>query len=107
IALELNDGSPMNPLVTAGAIATTALMPGEGAEAKWTAVQEGLSRFAGRPLELDQRVLRSESASTHRNQGIADLQTSYGRLLGDPAEMVDVYTRQCSLQVMDDVLVDE
>src|SRR5699024_3272834 len=45
IALELNHGSPMNPMVNAGAIATTALMPGDGAEAKWTAVQEGLSRF--------------------------------------------------------------
>ena len=104
IALELNHGSPMNPMVNAGAIATTALMPGDGAEAKWTAVQEGLSRFAGRPLALDERVLRSESGSNHRNQGIADLLTAYGRLLGDPAEMVDVYTRQCSLRVTADDL---
>lgn len=104
IALELNDGSPMNPMVNAGAIATTALMPGQSAMEKWRAVQEGLSRFAGRELAVDERVLASESASNHRNQGIADLLTSYGRLLGDPAEIVDVYTRQCSLLVTADDL---
>nr|WP_245354339.1 glutaminase A [Brachybacterium sacelli] len=104
IALELNDGSPMNPMVNAGAIATTALMPGTSAQEKWWTLHEGLSRFAGRSLELDERVLRSESASNHRNQGIADLLTSYDRLYADPAEMVDVYTRQCSLLVTADDL---
>jgi len=94
IALELNRGSPMNPMVNAGAIATTALLPGG-----WLSVLEGLSRFAGRSLELDERVLRSESETNHRNQGIADLLTSYGRLAGSPEEMVEVYTRQCSLLV--------
>src|SRR5699024_9743406 len=104
IALELNEGSPMNPMVNAGAIATTALMPGETAEQKWRAVQEGLSRFAGRPLEIDQQVLHSEIASNHRNQGISELLTSYGRLRGQPEEMVEIYTRQCSLLVTADDL---
>lgn len=99
IALELNQGSPMNPMVNAGAIATTALLPGTDAEGRWLSVLEGLSRFAGRCLELDERVLRSESETNHRNQGIADLLTSYGRLTGTPEEMVEVYTRQCSLLV--------
>lgn len=104
IALELNDGSPMNPMVNAGAIATTALMPGATAEEKWWSVLEGLSRFAGRSLEIDERVLRSETSSNHRNQGISDLLASYGRLDADPEEMVDVYTRQCSLLVTADDL---
>ncbi|AXK44237.1 glutaminase A [Brachybacterium saurashtrense] len=99
IALELNAGSPMNPMVNAGAIATTALMPGADAEQRWQGVHEGLSRFAGRSLEIDERVLRSESASNHRNRGIASLLASYERLRGDAPEMVEVYTRQCSLLV--------
>src|SRR5699024_12809689 len=99
IALELNEGSPMNPMVNAGAIATTALMPGETAEQKWRAVHEGLSRLAGRPLEIDQQVLHSEIASNHRNQGISELMTSYGLLRGQPAEVVAICTRKCSLHV--------
>lgn len=104
IALELNHGHPMNPMVNAGAIATTALMPGVNAEEKWWSIQEGLSRFAGRSLEVDERVFRSEAESNHRNQAIADLLASYDRLRGDPAEMVEVYTRQCSLLVTADDL---
>ena len=50
MAVELNDDRTMNPLVNAGAIATTSLVPGDTAEAKFTRMREGLSRFAGREL---------------------------------------------------------
>ncbi|MCS5730172.1 glutaminase A [Herbiconiux moechotypicola] len=99
VALELNEGHPMNPMVNAGAIATTALMPGRTADDRWAAVITGLSRFAGRPLELDDVVYRSETATNHRNRAIAGLLESYGRIDVDPLEIVDVYTRQCALLV--------
>ncbi|GAA5208257.1 glutaminase A [Microbacterium kyungheense] len=99
IAVELNGGSPMNPMVNAGAIATTALLPGSDAEERWSAVRDGLSRFAGRDLVLDDEVYRSESGANHRNRAIAQLLHSYGRLDADAEESVDVYTRQCSLAV--------
>ncbi|WP_040165157.1 glutaminase A [Microbacterium gorillae] len=99
IALELNDGSPMNPMVNAGAIATTAMIPAGSAEARWDIVLDGLSAFAGRELALDEEVYESESVTNHRNRAIAALLQSYGRLDEDPLESVDVYTRQCSLAV--------
>lgn len=99
VAIELNDGHPMNPMVNAGAIATTALMPGDTPERQWANVLEGLSRFAGRPLEVDDEVYRSEAVTNHRNRAIAQLLQSYGRLEGDPLAVVDVYTRQCALRV--------
>ncbi|UAJ79035.1 glutaminase A [Leifsonia sp. ZF2019] len=99
IALELNGGHPMNPMVNAGAIATTALVAGETADAKWETIARGLARFAGRDLEVDDRVFTSESETNSRNQAIARLLQSYGRLDGEPGEIVEVYTRQCSLLV--------
>ncbi|MFE5703917.1 glutaminase A [Rhodococcus koreensis] len=99
VALELNDGHPMNPMVNAGAIATTALVPGVTPTAKWEFVQDGLSRFAGRRLTLDVTVYESEAATNLRNRGIAQLLESYGRLDVDPLDAVDVYTKQCSLRV--------
>lgn len=99
IAMELNGGSPMNPMVNAGAIATTALVGASSAEERWARVQRGLSRFAGRELSLDEDVYRSERRTNHRNRAIGELLQSYGRLDPDPLETVDVYTRQCSLAV--------
>jgi glutaminase len=58
-----------------------------------------LSRFAGRTLSLNDDVYRSASQTNHRNQGIARLLESFGRIYGDPAEATDLYTRQCSLNV--------
>jgi glutaminase len=99
VALELNSGHPGNPMVNAGAIATTALMPGSTADAKWDAVATGLSRFAGRELAFDDEVYRSEVATNQRNRAIAHLLEGYGRIRSDPREALDVYTRQCSLLV--------
>lgn len=99
MAVELNDGHPMNPMVNAGAIATTALMPGRTTVEQWERVREGLSAFAGRPLSLDGVVYASEAQTNDRNRALGRLLRSYGRLEGDPDEVVDVYTRQCALAV--------
>ena len=99
VAVELNADRTMNPLVNAGAIATTSLVPGDTADEKWDRLQQGLSRFAGRELIVNEEVYTSESATNLRNQGIAHLLQSYGRLYFDPDEATDVYTRQCSLEV--------
>ncbi len=99
MAIELSGDRTLNPLVNPGAIATTSLVPGATADSKWQFIVDGLSRFAGRELELDPQVYESESATNLRNQGIAHLMDSYGSLYFDPDEATDVYTRQCSLLV--------
>jgi glutaminase len=99
MAVELNIDRTMNPLVNAGAMATTSLVPGDTADEKWERIRDGLSRFAGRELTVNEEVYASESATNLRNQGIAHLLESYGRLYFDPDHSTDVYTRQCSLGV--------
>lgn len=99
MAVELNDDRTMNPMVNAGAIAATSLAPGSTAAEKWEFVRAGLSRFAGRRLELDEDVYESEAATNLRNRGIAKLLEGYGRMYFDAIEATDVYTKQCSLNV--------
>ena len=99
MAIELNSDRTTNPMVNAGAIATTSLAPGATAEEKWAFVLAGLSRFAGRPLQLDDGVYASEVATNRRNRGTAQLLAGYDRMYFDPVEATDVYTRQCSLLV--------
>jgi len=92
-AVDRSRDGRTNPMVNSGAIATTALV------GDWASLRDGLSRFAGRELALDEEVYASAIASNARNQGIAQLLRSRGALTGDPAEAVDVYSRQCSLRV--------
>jgi glutaminase len=97
--VERGPGGRTNPMVNAGAIATTSLAPGKNTAARWKFLHEGLSRFAGRRLSINKEVFESASATNHRNQSLARLLQSYGRIAIDPAEAVDLYTRQCSLDV--------
>ncbi|HMQ33550.1 MAG TPA: glutaminase A [Chloroflexaceae bacterium] len=99
MAVELGAGGRTNPMVNPGAIATTSLAPGADDEARWRFIHQGLSRFAGRELAVNAEVFASASATNQRNQGIARLLASYGRLGCDPASAVELYTRQCSLDV--------
>jgi glutaminase len=99
VAIEQSADGRTNPMANSGAIATTSLAPGEDAAARWAFLHDGLSRFAGRELSVDDRVYASASASNDRNQSIARLLHSYKRLWSDPVEATDLYTRQCSLAV--------
>jgi glutaminase len=97
--IERNADGRTNPMVNSGAIATTSLVPGATVEAQWRFIHEGLSRFAGRSLPLNEEVYASASETNFRNQSIARLLQSYGRIYTDPAAAVDLYTKQCSLNV--------
>ena len=98
-AVERSGDGRTNPMVNPGAIAVTSLVPGRNAEERWRFILEGLSGFAGRDLALDDEVYRSASETNHRNQSLARLLQSYERLYADPAEAVDLYTRQSCLRV--------
>ena len=82
-----------NPMVNPGAIATTSLLAG------WKEIRDGLSRFAGRPLLLDDEVYASASETNQPNRELDSLLEEAGRIYADPVEAVDLYTRQCSLSV--------
>jgi glutaminase len=98
-AVEQNPEGKTNPMVNAGAIATTSLVPGATLEAKWNFIHEGLSRFAGRTLTLNNEVYASASETNYRNQSLARLLQSYGRVYMDPGEATELYTKQCALSV--------
>lgn len=99
MSIELHADRTMNPMVNAGAIATTSLVPGTTAEAKWQFIREGLSCFAGRELTFNEEIYESEAATNLRNRGIAKLLEGYGRMYFDALEATDVYTKQCAIDV--------
>jgi glutaminase len=98
-AIETSATGRTNPMVNAGAIATTSLVPGANADARWNFLHEGLSRFAGRPLQLNQEVFASATETNFRNRSIAWLLETRSSIYCDPLLATDLYTRQCSLNV--------
>jgi glutaminase len=104
MAVELAAEGLTNPMVNSGAIATTSLVPGRTADLKWAFLRAGLSRFAGRDLELDEDVLVSERATNGRNEAMARLLVGHGRIYFNADEATDVYTRQgCLLVTAEDL----
>src|ERR1700740_2522707 len=88
-----------NPLVNAGAIATTSLISGKDANEKWNKILDFYSRVAGEKLVLIDEVYKSEAATNAGNKALAMLLAKYERIYADPFESVDIYTRQCSVGV--------
>jgi glutaminase len=99
ISLEPGTGRPMNPMINAGAIATTGLIASKPDDPPMQRILDAFGRYTGRPMEIDETVYRSESDTGHRNRAIAHLLLGYGILDRTPEEVVDLYFRQCSILV--------
>ena len=88
-----------NPLVNAGAIATTSLISGKDAQDKWNRILNFYSKAAGEKLTLIDEVYKSEAATNTGNKALSMLLAKYDRIYADPFESVDIYTKQCSVGV--------
>lgn len=99
ISLKPGTGRPANPMINAGAIATSALVRAAGPGERFERILACLSAFAGRSLDVDEDVYASEAATGDRNRALAYLMRAAGSLEADVDEATDVYFRQCSVRV--------
>ena len=99
IVMDEVNNRPFNPMVNAGAIATTSLVKGGGPEDRFARILDMFSRYAGRKLSVDESVFESERSTGHRNRAIAYLQLNSGMIQEPVLEHLDLYFRQCSILV--------
>lgn len=99
VAVELQKGKEINPLVNPGAIAAVSLIKGNDSLAKWKNILDTHNSFAGTKLKLNMPVYISEAGDNLRNQAIAHLLLAYGRMYFDPVQSTDIYTKQCAINV--------
>ena len=99
ISVDRSTKIPKNPMINAGAIAAVSLIPAASPDERFGLIQDFYSGFAGRRLELDPDVYASEKATGSRNRAIGYMLQSFGVLDDNPDEVLDVYYRQCSLNV--------
>ena len=97
ISLDPVTGCPRNPMINAGAIASTGLVEGHTADARLRRILEMFAHCAGRALAIDPQVYASESATGHRNRAIGHMLRNFGILTGDPMPVVETYFKQCAI----------
>ncbi|MFS0723223.1 glutaminase A [Paenibacillus sp. 1P07SE] len=103
LKLELVEpGKPFNPLINAGAIAVTALIKGDSIDEQFSRIRDFFRLIAGDPtIDYSHEVYTSEKQTAHRNRSLAYFLKD-NDVLSDETEVedvLDVYFRQCSLEV--------
>lgn len=98
ISLEPGTGRPSNPMINAGAIVTSALVTGAHPDERFERILSCLSAFAGRELDVDEAVFRSELATGDRNRALSYLTRAAGVQDRDVHDATVVYFRQCAVR---------
>lgn len=97
ISLESGTGRPLNPMINAGAIASTSLIAGKDTKEKFSRLLNMLQDYAGRELSVDWNVYRSEKKTGHRNKAIAHLLKNFDIIEGNLNTALQLYFQQCSV----------
>lgn len=99
LAVELTKGAPKNPLVNAGAMSTVSLIEAKDKTDRWNKILDNLNVWADAKLTVNEPVFKSEMETNQHNQALAKLMESYNSFYGNTEEAVEIYTRQCSVDI--------
>ena len=99
--IRLDEGSkrPYNPMINAGAIATTSLIHGDSPTDKLNRLLAMFADYMGREIFIDMPTFMSERATGHRNRAIAHLMLNFGMIGDDIEAALDLYFQQCAVMV--------
>lgn len=99
IVLDEATNRPYNPMVNAGAIATTDLIKGYSCTERLKKLLDMFKRYTGREHDINVPIFLSEKSTGYRNQAMAYLMRNFG-MVGDNIEQtLDLYFQQCSMMV--------
>jgi len=101
IKLEtLKPSKPLNPMINAGAIATTSFINGRDTDEKFKRLLRFVRKLAGNEeVYMNERMYLSEKLTGDRNRSLAYFMRDLGVIEGDVEEILDLYFRQCAIEV--------
>ncbi|HEY4551681.1 MAG TPA: glutaminase A [Bacillaceae bacterium] len=96
----IKPSKPLNPMINAGALAVTDMIAGSTIEEKW----EKLIDFVGQLTDdhettYNEIVARSEFDTAFLNRALCYYLKQHGIVTGHVEELMDLYTRQCAIEM--------
>ena len=99
IVLDEQSNRPFNPMVNAGAIATTDMIRGSDLPDRLNRMLAMFGRYVGHSVQVDSSVFLSERTTGHRNRAIANLMLNFGMVSDVIDQSLELYFQQCSVMV--------
>lgn len=91
---------PLNPMINAGAIAAVSLVRGENGEEPFQRILDFTKKITGcSTITFNEKVYESEKQTGDRNRSLAYFMKSTGVIEGNVEAVLDVYFKQCSIEV--------
>ena len=101
IKLETSTHSkPLNPMINAGALAVTSMVKGKNAEERWERIKAFVECLLdGKTITYDKEIAQSEYETTNLNRALCYFMKQHGVIESDVNELIDVYTKQCAIEM--------
>ncbi|KXG78960.1 glutaminase A [Thermotalea metallivorans] len=96
----INPSRPLNPMINAGAIAVASIIRGKDNEEKMDRILQLFRKISKNPnLNINENVYLSEKKTGDRNRAMAYFLRDVGIIEGDVEAILDLYFKQCSIEV--------
>lgn len=101
VNLELKSiHKPFNPMINAGAIATTSMIKGISTDDKIERILDLAKILSNNPnIKINEDVYWSEKTTGDRNRSLAYFMKGYNVIDGVVEDVLDLYFKQCSIEV--------
>lgn len=99
IVLDEATNRPYNPMVNAGAIATTDLIKGADSTERLKRMLDMFKRYTGRDHDINVPIFLSEKSTGNRNRAMAYLMLNFDMVTDRIDETLELYFQQCSIMV--------
>ncbi|MET3196639.1 glutaminase [Bacillus sp. OAE603] len=93
-------GKPLNPMINAGALAVTSMIKGHSVKDRFNRLLDFMRVLTdNKELSYSKEVAISEFETAHLNRSLSYFMKEHGIITEDVELLLDLYTRQCAIEV--------
>ncbi|MET3698130.1 L-glutaminase [Bacillus oleivorans] len=91
---------PLNPMINAGALVVTSLIPGADLKEQWEDFLDFIRTLTGNPeIAYNKELQESEFSTSYLNRALCFFMKQHGIINGEVEKIMELYTKQCSIEM--------